>query len=116
MTLIPGVYTSASTMSIAVGGTVTLDGQGDANSVWIFQVGSSLTVNNSAQVLLVNGAKAENVFWAVFASSTIGTNVNFQGSVLAGASNSVETGSTVIGRLLCTTGAITLLSDTIILP
>lgn len=116
MTLVPGVYTSASTMSIAVGGTVTLDGQGDANSVWIFQVGSSLTVNNSAQVLLVNGAKAENVFWAVFASSTIGTNVYFQGSVLAGASNSVETGSTVIGRLLCTTGSITLLSDTIVLP
>ncbi len=116
MTLAPGVYTSSSTMSIAVGGTVTLDGQGDGNSVWIFQVGSSLTVNNSAQVLLINGAKAENVFWAVFASSTIGTNVNFQGSVLAGASNSVETGSTVVGRLLCTTGAITLLSDTIILP
>ena len=116
MVLPPGVYTSGSTMSIAVGGTVTLDGQGDANAVWIFQVGSSLTVNNSAQVLLINGANAKNVFWAIFASSTLGSNVDFKGTVLAGASNSVGTGSVVTGRLLCRTGAITLLSNTITLP
>ena len=116
MVLPPGVYTSASTMSIAVGGTVTLDGQGDANAVWIFQIGSSLTVNNSAQVLLINGANAKNVFWAVFASSTLGSNVDFKGTVLAGASNSVGTGSVVLGRLLCRTGEITLLSNTITLP
>jgi hypothetical protein len=116
MVLAPGVYTSMSTMSIAVGGTVTLDGKGDANAVWIFQVGSSLTVNNNAQILLINGAKAKNVFWACFASSTLGSEVNFKGSVLAGASNSVGTDSVVVGRLLCTTGEITLLSNTITLP
>lgn len=116
MTLAPGVYTSGSTMSVAVGQTVTLDGQGDANAVWIFQVGSSLTVNNNAQVLLVNGAQAKNVFWGIFASSTLGSNVDFKGSVLAGASNSVGTDSVVTGRLLCTTGQITLLSNAITLP
>jgi hypothetical protein len=116
MVLQPGVYTSASTMSIAVDGTVTLDGNGDPNAVFIFQVGSSLTVNNNAQVILINGARARNVFWAIFASSTLGSNVSFQGSVLAGASNSVGTDSSVVGRLLCTTGQITLLSNTITLP
>jgi hypothetical protein len=116
LTLLPGVYTSGSTMSVAVGGTVTLDAQGDANAVWIFQIGSSLTINNSAQVLLVNGARAGNVFWAAFASSTLGSNVSFQGNVLAGASNTVGTDSTVVGRLLCITGAISLLSNTITLP
>jgi len=116
LTLTPGVYSSGSTMSIAVGGTLVLDAQGDSNGVWIFQVGSSLTVNNSAKVLLVNGAKASNVFWAIFASSTLGGNVSFKGSVLAGSSNSVGTGSTVEGRLLCRTGQITLLSNTITLP
>ncbi len=115
-TLVPGVYTSASTMRIAVGGTVTLDGQGDDNAVWIFQVGSSLTVNNNAQVLLINGARAKNVFWAISASSTLGTDVSFQGTVMAGASNSVGTDSTVVGRLLCSDGTITLLSNTITLP
>ncbi|MBA2542692.1 MAG: DUF3494 domain-containing protein, partial [Deltaproteobacteria bacterium] len=116
MILAPGVYKSGSTMSIAVGGTVTLDGQGDDNAVWIFQVGSSLTVNNNAQVLLINGARAKNVFWAISASSTLGTEVSFQGTVLARASNSVGTDSTVVGRLLCSDGTITLLSNTITLP
>ena len=116
MTLAPGVYTSASTMSIAVSGVVTLDGQGDNNSVWIFQVGSSLTVNNNAQIILINGARASNVFWAMGASSTIGGDAVFQGTVLASASNSVGTRSVVIGRLLCLTGQITLLSNTISLP
>ncbi len=116
MVLLPGVYTSASTMSIAVGGAVTLDGQGDDNAVWVFQIGSSLTVNNNAQVLLINGARAKNVFWAAFASSTLGSEVSFQGTVLAGASNTVGTDSTVVGRLLCSTGMITLLSNTITLP
>ena len=115
-TLTPGVYTSGSTMDIAVGGTLTLDAQGDPNASWIFQIGSSLTANNDSQVLLVNGARAANVFWAVFASSTIGTNVDFKGTVMAGASNSVGTGSTVEGRLLCSTGAITLLSNVVTLP
>ena len=116
MVLAPGVYTSGSTMSVAVGGTLTLDAQGDANAVWIFQIGSSLTVNNGAQVLLINGAKANNVFWAAFASSTLGSTVIFKGNVLAGASNSLGTGSVVEGRLLCTTGQITLLSNTVTLP
>jgi hypothetical protein len=116
MTLTPGVYTSASTMTIAVGGTVWLDGMGDSNAVFIFQIGSSLTVNNDAQIVLLNGAKAKNVFWACGASSTLGSNVRFQGSILAQESNSVGTDSVVVGRLLCTTGEITLLSNTITLP
>lgn len=116
MVLPPGVYTSGSTMSIAVGGTLTLDAQGDANAVWIFQVGSSLTANNNARVLLINGAKAANVYWAIFASSTVGTNVSFKGNIFAGASNSLGTGSVVEGRMLCTTGQITLQSNTVTLP
>ncbi|MDQ3367389.1 MAG: ice-binding family protein [Myxococcota bacterium] len=116
MVLAPGVYTSGSTMSIAVGGVVTLDAQGDGNAVWIFQIGSSLTVNNNAQVLLVNGAVPGNVYWAAGASSTLGADVSFQGTVMAQASNSVGTDSVVVGRLLSTDGMITLLSNTITLP
>lgn len=116
MVLPPGVYTSGSTMSIAVNGVLTLDAQGDANAVWIFQVGSALTINNSAQVLLINGAKAANVFWAVGSSSTLGTNVSFKGNILAQSSNSLGTLSVVEGRMLCSTGQITLLSNTVTVP
>ena len=116
MVLAPGVYTSGSTMMIATNGTLVLDGQGDSNAVWIFQIGSALTVGTGAKVFLVNGAKAANVFWAIGSSSTLNGGVNFKGTILAQSSNSVGTGSAVEGRLLCTTGQITLLSDTITLP
>jgi hypothetical protein len=115
-TLAPGIYFSGSTMDIAVNGTLTLDAQNDPNAVWIFQIGSALTANTGAKVLLINGAKAANVFWAVGSSSTLGANVDFSGTVMAQSSNSVGTGSTVLGRLVCTTGAISLLSNTITLP
>lgn len=116
MVLAPGVYTSASGLGIAVDGVVTLDGEGDPDAVWIFQVGSSLSVQNNVQVLLINGARASNVFWVVFGSTTVGTDVNFQGSVLAGASVSVGTDSVVVGRLLCRDGGVTLLSNDLTLP
>jgi hypothetical protein len=114
--LAPGVYWSGSTMDIAVNGTLTLDAQGDSNGIWIFQLGSALTANTGSKVVLINGAKAANVFWAIGSSSTRGSNVAFKGTVLAVESNSVGTGSTVEGRLVCTTGAITLLSNVITLP
>ncbi|TMA30122.1 MAG: DUF3494 domain-containing protein [Deltaproteobacteria bacterium] len=114
--LAAGVYTSGSTMDLAVNGTLTLDAKGDQNAVWIFQLGSALTANTGSKVVLINGAKAANVFWAIGSSSTLGSNVDFKGTVLAQASNSVGTGSKVEGRLVCTTGAITLLSNVITLP
>jgi hypothetical protein len=116
LTIAPGVYTADSALDIAVDGIVTLDGKGDPNSVWIFQVATALTVNNNVQINLIDGAKAKNVFWVVGSSSTIGTDVSFQGSVLAMASNSVEARSTVTGRLLSSTAAVTLLQNTITLP
>ena len=114
--LASGVYTSATTVSIASGGVLTLDAAGDPNAVWIFQVGSALSINNNARVVLINGAKANNVFWAVAGAASIGAQANFAGTVLAGTSNSVGSGTSVIGRLLCTSGQASLLSDTITVP
>jgi hypothetical protein len=103
-------------MMIAVNGTLVLDAQGNSNAVWIFQVGSALTVNHGAKVYLANGAKAGNVFWAIGSSSALDYSVSFKGSVLAQTANTVGTGSTVEGRLLCTSASITLLANTITLP
>ena len=114
--LVPGVYTSGSTMTIATNGTAVLDGQGNSNAVWIFQIASSLTTGVGSNVVLTNGAKAANVFWIIGASSTIGGGASFKGTALARTSNTVGTAAVVEGRLVCTDGAISLLSDTITLP
>jgi RNA polymerase sigma factor (sigma-70 family) len=110
-TLVPGIYSSAS--SIGLTGTVTLDGQGDQNAVFIFQAGSTLTTASASQVVLINGALPCNVFWQVGSSATLGTGSTLRGSILALASVTVTTGVTIDGRVLARNGAVTLDSDTI---
>ena len=113
-TLAPGVYNSAS--SIALTGTVTLDAAGDPNAAFVFQAGSTLTTASTSQVNLINGARACNVFWQVGSSATLGTGSNFRGTILASASVTVTTGVTIVGRVLASTGAVTLDTDTISAP
>ncbi|WP_295679109.1 Ig-like domain-containing protein, partial [uncultured Nevskia sp.] len=73
LTLTPGVYSSATTMSIADGTTLTLDALGDSSAVWVFQVGTDLTFGAGSQIVLANGATATNVFWVVDGAITSGS-------------------------------------------
>src|SRR5207247_7550164 len=94
-------------------GDLTLDAQGDANAVFIFQIASTLTTTTGRQVILSGGARAANVFWQVGSSATLGTGSVFKGNILALASITVTTGATVEGRLLARNGAVTLDANTI---
>jgi hypothetical protein len=81
LTLLPGVYDFSSTAELT--GTLTLDAEGSDNAVFIFQVGSSLTLDSSAQVLLTDGGPDDGVFWQVAASATLGDSSVFDGNILA---------------------------------
>jgi hypothetical protein len=108
----PGVYESlAGTFGIT--GTLTLDAKGDPDAVFIFKTASTLITASGSRVQLFNGAQAANVFWQVGSSATLGTYSVLRGNVMALASITVTTGTTVDGRMLARTGAVTLDSDTI---
>ena len=109
-TLVDGVYRS--TGPIALSGTLTLDGQGDPNATFIFQVASTLITASSSRVVLVNGAQACNVYWQVGSSATLGTTSSFAGSILALTSISVNTRTVVEGRALARNGSVTLDNNT----
>src|SRR6476646_4097625 len=79
-TLTPGVYCSGSSMSLI--GTLTLNGEG----VYIFQIGSTLTTATDSKIILTGGATADNVFWQVGSSATLGTATSFAGTIIAQAS------------------------------
>ncbi len=128
--LTPGIYKSASTMVLGSGETLTLDAFGNANGVWLFQVGSDLTITGSTvacvagpvctptQVVLLNGAQAKNVFWQVgtprladgaplggdvsfpAATGPVENNTIFVGTILAGDSITFAGGTAVTGRVL----------------
>ncbi len=124
-TIYPGVYTNASSVGIT-NGDLTLDAQGDPNATWVFQIGSTLTVGLAAtprNVILKNGAKPGNIYWAV------ATNVylepsgggTFDGSIIASGFIHVSTAgnaaiTTVNGRLIALNASITLVNTVINVP
>jgi len=111
-TLAPGLYKSTSSLEIS-SGDLTLDAQGDANAVFIFQMGSTLVTTVGRHVILSGGARAANVYWQVGSSATLGTTSVFKGSILALTSITAATGAVVEGRLLARNGAVTLDANTI---
>ena len=115
LTFTPGLYKTSSTVMLS-GGNVTLDAQGNANAVFIFQIGSTLTTITNTQVVLAGGTQAKNIFWQVGSSATLGTNSVFKGNIMALASITITTGVNLEGRALASTAAVTLDSNTITAP
>jgi hypothetical protein len=106
-----GVYTYSSSAGLT--GNLTLTGS--ATDVFIFQIGSTLTTAASSSVTLIGGAVSRNVFWQVGSSATLGTSTSFQGTIIAQASITDNGGSTINGRLIALSAAVTLNDSTITL-
>ena len=113
-TLRAGVYKAASAMALT--GTLTLDAAGNPDAVFVFQAGSTLTTASASSVVLLHGAQACHVFWQVGSSATLGTTTRFRGNVLALTSITLNTGATVVGRVLARNGAVTLHNNVITVP
>ena len=114
-TLTPGLYKSTSSLAISMG-DLTLDAQGDVDAVFIFDMASTLTTTSGRQVFLTNGASAENIYWQVGTSATLGTTSAFAGTIMADQSITLDTGATLNGRALATNAAVNLDSNPITKP
>jgi len=112
LTFPPGVYKNSSAVMLSTG-NVTLDAQGDANAVFVFQIGSTLTTGGSTHVVLAGGAQAKNVFWQIGSSATLGTNSVFHGVIMALQSITLDFDATLHGRALARNATVTLDRDTV---
>ena len=113
MTLRSGLYKWGTPVLIPTG--VTLDGQGNPNAVFIFQIAQTLNVGNGAIVTLTGGAQAKNIFWQVAGATTLGTTAAFKGIILSATMIALQTGATLDGRALAQT-AVTLQMNDVIQP
>jgi uncharacterized protein with beta-barrel porin domain len=112
LTLVPGTYSFNSSAQLT--GRLTLNGLGNPNSNFIFNVGSALTTASASSISLINGAQGGNVFWRVGSSATLGTTSSFTGDILAQTSITLDTGATITcGAAWAHTGAVTLDTNTI---
>ena len=126
--LAPGVYTSAAGSFMIQGGDLTLDAQGNANAVWVFQMATSLTVGGPGaafprSIVLVNGAQAKNVFWQVGSAATInaGGGGTMVGTIISQAGTALSTAgvaalTTVNGRVLSLGASVTMVNTIINVP
>jgi hypothetical protein len=106
-TLVPGVYSigAAATLNLEL----ILNGQNNANSVFIFKIQGPLSTNAGSRIKLINGAKACNVFWKVEGLVSMAPGTSMKGTVIANnAAINMNTGDTLEGRALSTAGAVTL--------
>ncbi len=128
LVLTPGVYTAAAGSFMIQGGDLTLDAQGNANAVWVFQMATTLTVGGPGaafprSVILQNGAQAKNGYWQVGSAATInaaggGTMV---GTIIsqAGAAFSTAGNTTIVtlnGRVLSLGASVTLVNTVVNVP
>ena len=128
LVLAPGVYTAASGSFRIQGGNLTLDAQGNANAVWIFQMATTLTVGGPGvafpqSITLANGAQAKNVFWQVGSAATInaGGGGSMAGTIIAQSGVTFSTAgnvtiATLNGRALSLGASVTMVNTVINVP
>ncbi len=112
LTLGPGVYTIGTSLA----GTITLDGGGNSNALWVFLEPSSLTTapGSVVQVENVGSGAGVGVYWVMTTSATLGGGTlgsTFYGNVLANQSISLTgTGGVTdsCGSLLTQVASVTL--------
>jgi hypothetical protein len=105
-----GIYHSAA--ALALTGTLTLDAEGNPNAVFIFQTDAALDTAASSNVVLINGASADNVYWQAEGAVGTGANSTFRGTILTAGAITLGDSTKLIGRAL-STGTVTMATNTI---
>ena len=112
LTLTPGVYRFTSSAQLT--GNLILNFLGNPNSVFVFQIGSTLTTASASSVTATNAAPGAGVFWNIGTSATLGTTTAFIGNILADQSITLNTGATIAcGRAIALVGAVTMINNTV---
>jgi len=121
----PNVYClgAASTLN----GSLTLDGQGNPNALFIFKINGAFSTSGLSNIMLINGASWSNVYWQINGQVDLGAASSFKGTILANGAINLLLGAVLQGRGLSRGGAINLnttiitalppdLTPTIVLP
>jgi len=108
----PGIYFGGAAITNST--SVTFDAEGNANAQFVIQIGAAFAPAAASQVLLVNGAKASNVFWAVTGAVAIAAAAKFKGTILCLGAVGCAAGASIEGRILTTGAGTVTLSENVI--
>ena len=105
-TIVAGVYETAAAISAT--GTITLDGEGDEDAIFIFKSTAGAFTSGAGCVFnLIDGAKANNIFFLIYGAITLGSNCNVAGTFIGNAAVTISAGAFLNGRATTRAGAVT---------
>ncbi|MBF9240016.1 DUF3494 domain-containing protein [Hymenobacter sp. BT683] len=110
-TLTKGVYVLNGSSTLT--GDLILDGQGDADALFIIKVAGALSTTTPSNVRLINSTSWENVFWHVTGTVSLGADTRFRGTIVANDDITLLANAVLQGRALTQAGDITLSSNTV---
>jgi hypothetical protein len=93
-----GVYNMADIFSVTASSFITLEGTGEADESWVFNISNYMVWGAGSEVVLDNVHNDSNIIWNILGNSTpgadlgyasLGAGVNFIGSILANSHISV---------------------------
>ena len=114
-TIYAGVYDTAAAVSPT--GTITLDGGGDVNALFIFRTSAgAIAAGASTVFILTNGASSNNIFFLAAGAITIGATSDVVGTFISDAAVTIGAGTTLEGRALSVAGAVSIDTCTISVP
>ena len=104
-TLIAGVYAIGSTATL--NGNLYLNAKGKTDAVFIFQIKGAFSTFAASKIKLINGTQACNVFWQIEGLVSMASATYMRGTIIANhAAIITSTNDSLEGRLLSTTGAV----------
>ena len=113
--LTPGIYDIVAAASAV--GTLYFDGQGNPDALFVVRINGAFSAGVTTKMVLLNEAKARNVFWIIEGASSIeastiikGTVITNSGAITMGAGGNLE------GRLFSIVGAISVNTVVTIMP
>lgn len=113
-TLLPGVYDVTGATSIA--GTLTLDGGGDPNSVFIIRsTGAFTTGATTTNVVLTNGASSNNIFWVSEVTISTGADSIMKGTLVSPAGAiALGINTNLDGRMFTKAGELSIAANSVL--
>jgi len=104
ITFFPGIYTTPGAVNIVVTAPlVYLDAQGDEDAKFVFTIEETLVTGANSEIIMLNGARAENVYWVVGTGVTLGADNSMIGTFITGTAVTIGSESTIVGRVIAQT-------------